>query len=140
MHCDQADTSENSGATFATKSLPKGLAITSDSSYLLTGTTLSQIDPATLSAIHSVPLAFSSTAIAASETSQIVAVGAEDGKVHLFSFDGLKNAGVIEKNRSAVSCLRFANDGNTLAVGESSGKILLCVPCFHLLDETLREL
>lgn len=55
----------------------------------------------------------------------MIAVGAEDGKVHLFSSEDLKALEILEKNRSAITALTFSPDGNVLATGETNGKIVL---------------
>ena len=56
-----------------------------------------------------------------------VAVGAEDGKLYIYSSSGttLDLKSTVTANRSAVSALAYSPDGALLAVGEASGKILL---------------
>ncbi|TFL01445.1 WD40-repeat-containing domain protein [Pterulicium gracile] len=58
----------------------------------------------------------------------VVAVGGEDDtKVHLYDWTGseLKETGVLEGNRSAVSAVAVSPDGKMIAAGETSGKIFL---------------
>ncbi|KAJ7599387.1 WD40-repeat-containing domain protein [Mycena floridula] len=57
----------------------------------------------------------------------LVAVGGEDNKVHLFDWDGkaLKAQSVLEGNKGVVSSLAFAPNGIHLAAGDSSGRIAL---------------
>ncbi|KAL9940040.1 hypothetical protein V8E36_000745 [Tilletia maclaganii] len=67
-----------------------------------------------------------------------VAVGAEDGKVHIYDFveggsPGLKEVHTIAK-AGAISALAFSNDGALLAVGEGNGKITL----FNTADWSLK--
>ncbi|CAO1635314.1 unnamed protein product [Parajaminaea phylloscopi] len=76
---------------------------------------------------HQVP--YSPTTIAVSAAGDLVAVGADDGKVYVykngdFSHEALK----IERNRSAITALSFAPTGQHLAAGDASGKILVFSP------------
>ncbi|KAG6849485.1 hypothetical protein H0H93_008012, partial [Arthromyces matolae] len=68
---------------------------------------------------------FVPSAIAASEG--LVALGGEDQKIRLNSWDGkaLTETAVLEGNKGVVSSLAFSPDGKLLAAGDSSGKIAL---------------
>ena len=46
--------------------------------------------------------------------------------LYLYSWDGtsLKGAAIFDKNRSAVTAIAFSSDGEWLAAGESSDKML----------------
>ncbi|KAG6888548.1 hypothetical protein C0995_007420 [Termitomyces sp. Mi166 len=68
---------------------------------------------------------FVTSALAAS--GGIVALGGEDQKVRLASWDGktLTETAVLEGNKGVVSALAFSPDGKLLASGDSSGKIVL---------------
>lgn len=56
-----------------------------------------------------------------------VAVGGQDEKVYLYSWDGSKlvETGKLESNRGAVSSVAFSPDGSLLAAGDSAGKLML---------------
>jgi len=56
-----------------------------------------------------------------------VAVGAEDQKVYLYTWDGtsLKETANFDRNKSVVTAVAFSPDGKWLAAGESSGKIVI---------------
>lgn len=54
---------------------------------------------------------------------QLVAVGTEDAKVHLFA--DWKRVATLENGRSTITALAFSPDGALLAAGESSGKVLV---------------
>jgi len=56
-----------------------------------------------------------------------VAVGGDDHKVHLYSWDGktLQEKTVLEGNAGVVTAIAFNPDGTLLASGDSSGKVIL---------------
>ena len=112
-------------APYKTDSLPKGLASTDSRCYLLTTKSLTQINTTSLQSSQSINLSFFPTAIAISSSLKIIAIGAEDGKIHLFSVENLQSLEVLERNRSSVTALTVSPDGNILASGETSGKIIL---------------
>ncbi|KAI5117164.1 hypothetical protein M0805_001022 [Coniferiporia weirii] len=60
-------------------------------------------------------------------TGKVVAVGGDDKKVHLYSWDGaaLKEAGTLDTPRGTVSALAFSIDGKLLVAGDVLGKITL---------------
>lgn len=67
------------------------------------------------------------SAYATGSTQAIVAVGQDDHKIQLFyhGSDQPTALGTLTSNRSAITVVSFSPDGKLLAVGESSGKILV---------------
>lgn len=56
----------------------------------------------------------------------LVAIGTQDARVHLLRYDGaLHPLGELSNGRSAITAMAFSPDASLLAVGESSGKILV---------------
>ncbi|KAF8587064.1 WD40 repeat-like protein [Ramaria rubella] len=59
----------------------------------------------------------------------VVAVGGEDSKVHLYNWNSngtITESGVLEgSNKGPVSAVAFAPDGTLLAAGDSTGKIVV---------------
>ncbi|KAJ7064698.1 WD40-repeat-containing domain protein [Mycena amicta] len=71
------------------------------------------------------PTTFAASAVGVGKN--IVAVGGEDQKVRLYDWSGTKftEAGLLENNKGVISALSFSPDGTLLAVGDSSGRIVL---------------
>ncbi|KAI0676451.1 WD40 repeat-like protein [Trametes maxima] len=111
-------------AAFTTASQPKSVAVAADSTAFV-------LETQNIEAVRSnqkvfdLALKYTPSAIAA--TGSIVAVGGEDQKVRLYSWDGkaLTESGTLEGNKGTVSALAFAPGGVLLASGDSSGKIVL---------------
>ncbi|CAO1634177.1 unnamed protein product [Jaminaea pallidilutea] len=117
----------------------KGLAVSEETGicYVVTSDNLFVL-PSGSNSGQTQKLPFSATAVAVSSDATLVAVGAEDGRVHLYnagsdgSTDTSKPKSVIERNRSAITALSFRPnvDGGSaesvvLASADSSGKILV---------------
>ena len=129
----------NSGASVSssgTGGLPKGLASTADGQLAFATTKDVQVlkleAAKAPSKTASLGLTYNPTAIdcTAAGTRLVVAVGDDAGKVTLYDVDDGKLAqrAELKLNRSAVSALAFCPaDQDLLAVGESSGKIILYV-------------
>jgi WD40 repeat protein len=69
---------------------------------------------------------FTPTSIAAS--GEFVAVGSDDNTVHVYVFDSsneLRESTTLRNSTSQISALSFSKDGRHLAVGSSSGKIIV---------------
>ncbi|PIL23440.1 hypothetical protein GSI_14751 [Ganoderma sinense ZZ0214-1] len=112
-------------AQFSTAAQPKaGVAVGGDSTVFI-----AEVD--TVEAVRSNQKVFdlkpkyAPSAIAASAS--FVAVGGEDQKVRLYTWDGktLTESATLEGNKGVVSALAFSPDGKLLASGDSSGKIVL---------------
>ncbi|KAI0690233.1 WD40 repeat-like protein [Cerioporus squamosus] len=111
-------------ATFSTGAQPKAVAVGGDSTVFV-----AEVDK--IEAVRSnqkvfeLALKYSPSAIAAA--GNVVAVGGEDQKVRLYTWDGksLAESATLEGAKGAVSALAFSPDGALLASGDSSGKIVL---------------
>ncbi|KAH9855356.1 WD40 repeat-like protein [Lenzites betulinus] len=114
-------------ASFSTATQPKAVAVSGDSTVFV-------LETSSVEAVRSnqkvfdLVLKYTPSAIATSENS--VAIGGEDMKVHLYSWDGraLAEKATLDGNKGAVSALAFSPDGSHLASGDSSGKIVLFDP------------
>lgn len=78
-------------------------------------------------------VSFNPTAVAVSASGDLVAVGADDGKVYVYkSGDFSRESLKIERNRSAITFLSFSpgssQDALLLAAGDASGKVLVLSP------------
>ncbi|EPQ29062.1 uncharacterized protein PFL1_03351 [Pseudozyma flocculosa PF-1] len=73
------------------------------------------------------PVAYTPSAVAISHDDVLVAVGSEDAKVYLYTLENgsLHELGMLRGSRSAVTALAYDPSASLLAVGESSGKILV---------------
>jgi len=108
----------------STSTLPKGIAATSDgTAYAATASDVQIVKGG--KKLFGLPVNYAPSSIATS--GKQVAVGAEDGKLYIYSSFGstLDLKSTVTANRSAVSALAYSPDGALLAVGEASGKILL---------------
>ncbi|RDX44431.1 WD40 repeat-like protein [Lentinus brumalis] len=111
-------------ATFSTGAQPKAVAVGGDSTVFV-----AEVDK--IEAVRSnqkiseLALKYSPSAIAAA--GNVVAVGGEDQKVRLYSWDGksLTESATLDGAKGTVSALAFSPDGALLASGDSSGKIVL---------------
>ncbi|RPD75554.1 WD40 repeat-like protein [Lentinus tigrinus ALCF2SS1-7] len=111
-------------AIFSTAAQPKAIAVGGDSTVFV-----AEVDK--IEAVRSnqkvfdVALKYTPSAIAAA--GNLVAVGGEDQKVRLYSWDGkaLTESATLDGAKGTVSALAFSPDGTLLASGDSSGKIVL---------------
>jgi len=110
----------------STSGLPRSLSV--DSSGICFVATVSdlQIFKAGQQAF-TLPVNFSPTSVAVTAKGDLVASGSEDSIVRLFKTNGTKldPSTTLEANRSTISALAFSPDGSLLAVGDSSGKIIV---------------
>ncbi|KAI8976703.1 WD40 repeat-like protein [Trametes punicea] len=111
-------------ATFSTAAQPKAVAVGGDSTVFVAETESIEAVRSNQK-VFDLALKYAPSAIAAS--GNVVAVGGEDQKVHLYSWDGkaLSETATLDGNKGAVSALAFTPDGTLLASGDSSGKIVL---------------
>ena len=67
------------------------------------------------------------TCITSDATAALVAIGSEDARVRLFRYEkaSFHFLGELASGRSSITALAFSPDASLLAVGESSGKILV---------------
>ncbi|EIN08347.1 WD40 repeat-like protein [Punctularia strigosozonata HHB-11173 SS5] len=118
------DSTAFTGASVSLRSQPKAVAIAGDGTVFVAGASGIEAirDNQTLASVSS---SLVGTSIAASGS--LVAVGGEDQKVHLHSWDGkaLQEAATLEGNKGVVSAVSFSPDGSLLAAGDSTGKIVL---------------
>ncbi|SJX62682.1 probable actin interacting protein 1 [Sporisorium reilianum f. sp. reilianum] len=122
------------GAAVSTSSQPKGSAASASGVVVIAGAQGIDIIANGKKTHHATAYTPSSCTISADASH--VAVGAEDGKVHLYtlSSDSLKETAVLNNNRSAVTALAFDAQLSLLAAGESSGKIQV----YELATKTLK--
>ncbi|KAI0356078.1 WD40 repeat-like protein [Trametes cingulata] len=111
-------------ASFSTSAQPKSVAVGGDSTVFV-------LETDSIEAVRSnqkvfdLALKYTPSAIAAA--GNVVAVGGEDQKVRLYSWDGksLTESATLDGNKGVVSALAFSPNGGLLASGDSSGKIVL---------------
>lgn len=122
------------GPAFAASSQPKGSAASTSGVVVIAGAQGIDIIENGKKTHHATTYTPSSVAISADASH--VAVGAEDGKVHLYthSSGSLKENGTLTNNRSAVTALAFDPQLSLLAAGESTGKIQV----YDLASKTLK--
>ncbi|KAL1949187.1 hypothetical protein VTO73DRAFT_10993 [Trametes versicolor] len=111
-------------ARFSTATQPKAVAVGGDATVFV-------LETASVEAVRSnqkvfdLPLKYTPSAIAAAGS--VVAVGGEDQKVRLYTWDGkaLAESATLDGNKGTVTALAFSPDGSHLASGDSTGKIVL---------------
>ena len=113
-------------AVASTSSLPKSLAVdTAGLSYVVTASSLDLYKD--LQKASSLPLKYPATCLAATAKGDLVAVGSEDTKVRIYTIaqQTAKESKTLDLNRAAITATAFSRDGTHLAVGDSSGKIIV---------------
>lgn len=111
-------------ASVSVSAQPKGIAVAADSSVFVAE--IGRLEVVRFNQkVTGLACSFNPSSVATSK--RLVAVGGEDQKVHLFDWDGktLKESSVLEGNKGLVSALAFSPDGDLLASGDSSGKVVL---------------
>ena len=117
---------------------PKGITVASTGQTLVATANWVDIFPPEGADVHNVKLEkFTATAISASPTSDLVAIGGEDKTIRIYSLlkTSLEPKATISDDSivSAPSTIAFSPPGDHLAVGTSSGRI--CV--FKVADHSL---
>ncbi|KAN0060373.1 WD40 repeat-like protein [Thecaphora frezii] len=114
-------------AAIPTSGQPKGAASSGKGTTVVAVPGGIDIIPAGATSKSHQAFAYEPSAVAISADERLIAVGSENSKVYLYSFDGVavKEAGTLESNRSVVTALAFDPAAGLLAVGESTGKIVL---------------
>ncbi|KAI8895270.1 WD40-repeat-containing domain protein [Globomyces pollinis-pini] len=74
---------------------------------------------------NSFKVPYSPTACAFSPDQKSIAVGAEDGKIHIHSTSDFKETSLLENNRGQVTCLAYSPNGEYLAAGDADRKVLV---------------
>lgn len=113
-----------SGAATPTSGQPKGSAASASGVVVVAAPT--GVDIIKSGSKQHVPTSYSPSSTAISADGTLVAIGAEDGKVHLYNLSDdskLTESTVFTNNRSAVTALAFDPQLSLLAAGESTGKI-----------------
>ena len=111
------------GGAVATSSQPKGSAASTSGVVVIAGAQGIDIIENGNKTHHATTYTPSSATISADAA--LVAVGAEDGQVYLYTLasGSLQETATLTNNRSAVTALAFDTQLSLLAAGESSGKI-----------------
>ncbi|KAJ3157381.1 hypothetical protein HK101_001448, partial [Irineochytrium annulatum] len=113
--------------TIATNGIPKGLAATGD--FVITISSNQTINVTKKgTAVSSTKVDWAPSAIGVSPSGTQVAIGDEDRKVHLYSFDAagaLKEEKVLEHNRGMITVLSYSPDGKLLASADKERMILV---------------
>jgi WD40 repeat protein len=121
-----ADISGNTflGETSKLSAQPKGLAIAEGRMFVATSSGIDILSKDTI--VGSLPTEFTPTAIAASGS--LVAVGDDRNVVHIYTVDGSNKLTPKEKlteSTGQITALSFTPSGSLLALGNSSGKIIV---------------
>nr|ANC28029.1 WD-repeat protein [Polyporus umbellatus] len=111
-------------AAFSTAAQPKGLAVGPDITVFVAEQSSVEVVRSNQK-VFDLTLKYTPSSIAAAGS--LLAVGGEDQKVRLYSWDGktLSETATLEGNRGVVSALAFSPEDSLLASGDSSGKIIL---------------
>lgn len=122
-----ADSSTNTFLGEASKlsSQPKGIAIFGDRTYVATASGIDIFTSDKPTSNFSIS-EYTPTAIAAAGS--VVAVGGDDNVVHIYTTGSGKDLSSLEelkKSTAQITALSFSPDGSLLAVGNSSGKIVV---------------
>lgn len=115
------------GSAIATSGQPKSAASSpSGITVVAVPTGVDVIGDGAPSKVHHA-VSYTPTAVAVSDDGKLFAVGSQESKVYLYSWDGSKASEMakFENNRSAISALAFDPKASLLAAGESSGKVLV---------------
>ncbi|KAJ1017998.1 hypothetical protein NDA13_006606 [Ustilago tritici] len=115
-----------SNAAVSLSSQPKGSAASTSGTVVIAGANgIDIISNGTTKSNH--PTTYSPSSAVISADASLVAIGAEDGKVHLYTLSSssseLKETHVFSNNRSEVTALCFDRQLSLLAAGECNGKI-----------------
>jgi len=106
-------------------SQPKGIATSGSRTYVATASGVDFFSNDQADGTIPIPK-FTPTSIAASGS--LVVVGRDDNVVHVYKVDGSKQLSPVEelkKSTAQITALTFSPDGSLLAVGNSSGKIVV---------------
>jgi WD repeat-containing protein 1 (actin-interacting protein 1) len=68
---------------------------------------------------------FGASALAISPDNSVLAIGADDGKVYVYSVSDFTETAVMDSNRGEVTCLSYSPKGDLLAVGDSQRLIMV---------------
>jgi len=103
---------------------PRGLALGSEGTAFVSEISAIEAFRSNQRVAH-LPLEYEADGIAT--TGEKVAVGGNDNKIHLYSWNGteLSEAGTLETPRGAVTSLAFSPDQELLVAGDATGKITL---------------
>lgn len=123
------------GASVSTSSQPKGSAASQNGVVVIAGANGIDIISSDNTKTHHATTFTPSSATISADAS-LVAIGAEDGKVHLYtlSSSNLTETHTFTNNRSSVTALAFDPQLSLLAAGESNGKIQV----YDLASKTLK--
>lgn len=105
----------------STEGEPKGLAVLSDGRYILTTESSIKVYTGKEKTNEKKP-SYKPTVCVAS--GNVVAIGSEDSSIHLYD-SSLAETGTLRSNRAAITALAISADGELVAVGDASGKIVL---------------
>ncbi|KAF3939390.1 Beta-TrCP [Dactylella cylindrospora] len=117
------------GSILSTTGQPRGIT-TSPKSGTTYVATLSEITVLQDGAkISSTPIKYTATCISYSEATGLLAVGAQDNSIYIYTVKGdsvpASPSTTLKSNRSSLSAIAFAPNSPLLAAGDSAGKIVL---------------